>query len=64
MHVETGIPGLRERRLAAGISQERLARLADCSTHTVRMVECGYRPSAAMTARIEAALRAARRGEP
>lgn len=51
-----GCPRLRERRLAAGLSQESLARLADCSTATVRVVEAGYRPSAEMRARLAQAL--------
>jgi transcriptional regulator with XRE-family HTH domain len=51
-----GSSGVRARRLAAGLSQERLARLAECSTSTVRLVEYGYRPSDEMISRIAAAL--------
>ena len=39
-----GLGGIRERRLAAGLSQERLARDADCSLAYVRLLEHGYRP--------------------
>jgi transcriptional regulator with XRE-family HTH domain len=38
------------------LSQEKLARLADCSTNLVRLVEHGYRPSDEMLGRIAAAL--------
>lgn len=41
-----GAGSLRERRIAAGISQEALARLADCSTAYVRVLERGYTPEA------------------
>jgi transcriptional regulator with XRE-family HTH domain len=51
-----GSSAVRTRRLAAGLSQERLARLADCSTSTVRLVEYGYRPSDEMLSRIAIAL--------
>lgn len=47
---------LRGLRLAAGKSQERLARDADCSTSMVRLIERGYRPSDDMLARIAGAL--------
>ncbi len=40
-----GVAHLRAMRRAAGISQERLAQLADCSLHTVALFERGYRPS-------------------
>lgn len=36
---------LRERRQAAGLSQEKLARLADCSTASVALLERGYVPA-------------------
>jgi len=36
---------IRTRRLAAGMTQERLAREADCSTPDVRVVERGYVPA-------------------
>jgi transcriptional regulator with XRE-family HTH domain len=51
-----GSSAVRVRRLAAGLSQERLARLAECSTSTVRLVEYGYRPSDEMLGRIATAL--------
>jgi len=38
---------IRERRLAIGISQEALARAADCSTAYVRVLERGYAPDPA-----------------
>jgi transcriptional regulator with XRE-family HTH domain len=50
------IERLRELRQAAGISQEGLARLAGCSTSTVRLVERGWRPSLAMGTRLAIAL--------
>jgi predicted transcriptional regulator len=37
--------GLRERRTTAGLSQERLARLARCSTASIAIFEGGYRPA-------------------
>lgn len=49
-------PGIRDLRLQAGFSQERLARLADCSTSTVRLAERGWLPSPAIRLRLEAAL--------
>lgn len=36
--------GLREMRIAAGLSQEQLAREVDCSTAYVRVLERGYTP--------------------
>jgi transcriptional regulator with XRE-family HTH domain len=36
--------GIRERRRAAGLSQERLAREADCSTSYIQLLEGGFRP--------------------
>jgi transcriptional regulator with XRE-family HTH domain len=48
--------GLRARRLEAGLSQEKLARLADCSTSTIRLIEGGWRPSEQMAGRIAGAL--------
>ena len=47
---------LRARRLAARLTQERLARLARCSTSTVRLVERGWVASPAMARRINRAL--------
>ena len=38
--VEGGL--IREARRAAGFSQEQLARRADCSTASVRLIESGY----------------------
>jgi transcriptional regulator with XRE-family HTH domain len=43
---------LRTLRVNAGLSQERLARLAECSTNTVRLIEHGYRPSDDMLKRL------------
>jgi transcriptional regulator with XRE-family HTH domain len=36
---------LRERRRAAGLTQQRLAELARCSIHSVRLFETGYSPA-------------------
>jgi transcriptional regulator with XRE-family HTH domain len=47
---------VRGRRRTAGLSQERLARLADCSTSTVRLVEGGWRASEEMLKRLADAL--------
>jgi len=35
---------IRERRAALGISQQRLAELANCSLSMVRVLESGYEP--------------------
>ncbi len=51
----TFVSDLRARRLAAGVSQERIARGAECSVNTVRIAEKGF-GSEAMLARIEKAL--------
>jgi hypothetical protein len=40
---ETAAAGLRARRLAAGLSQQRLAELASCSISIVRFYEAGHR---------------------
>lgn len=48
--------GLRARREVAGLSREKLARLADCSTATVTNYEHGYRPSQKMAQRLADAL--------
>ena len=56
---------LRRRRLSAGLSQERVARLADCSTSSIRLLEAGWTPrsGSAVEARVGAALeRAAENG--
>jgi len=53
------IHALRIARRAIGMSQEGLARRADCSLSTIRLVENGWRPSAAMAERILEALAAA-----
>ena len=49
---------LRRRRLSAGLSQERVARLADCSTSSVRLLEAGWTPrsQSAVEVRVAAAL--------
>src|SRR4051812_36784917 len=52
-----GTERARELRHAAGISQERLAQLAGCSTSTVRLVERGWQPSPGMRERIAGALK-------
>ena len=49
---------IRARRTSAGLSQQRLAQLADCSISTVRLVEKGWQPSEAMLEKLEAALAA------
>jgi predicted transcriptional regulator len=36
---------LRERRLAAGLSQQRLAELAGCSFHMITLFDNGYAPA-------------------
>ena len=42
----TGTPGhLRELRRAQGLSQQDVARLADCSVSYVRLLERGFEPS-------------------
>lgn len=48
--------GLRTIREAAGLSRERLGRLADCSSSTIHLIERGMRPSDAMAAKIAGAL--------
>jgi len=58
-----GLEELRAARQAVGISQERLARRVDCSLSTIRLVENGWRPSAAMAERILEALAVVRREE-
>lgn len=56
----TGGFGLRERRLALGLTQQRLAQLADCSLSSVELLDRGltprYRSDVAL--RIDAALAA------
>lgn len=53
----TNTKDLRDRRLAAGLSQEALARLADCSTGYVRLLESGYTPhSGSVAERVAAVL--------
>jgi transcriptional regulator with XRE-family HTH domain len=47
---------LRELRLQRGLSQEKLARRAHCSTSTVKLIEHGYRASNEMFERIARAL--------
>jgi transcriptional regulator with XRE-family HTH domain len=41
---ERGDAGIRAARLAAGLSQQRLAELARCSVGYVRILENGYEP--------------------
>lgn len=54
---QPGGPLLRERRLAAGLSQEKLAQAAECSTAMVKLLERGYAPSeSAVLGRIHGAL--------
>jgi transcriptional regulator with XRE-family HTH domain len=48
--------GLRARREAAGLSREKLARLADCSTSSITQFENFYVPSQSMAQRIAEAL--------
>ena len=58
-----GQSDLRAVRLELGLSQEKLARLADCSTKMVALLEGGYSPSgSAVLRRISETL--ARQGEP
>ena len=52
----TPAEAIRSQRKAAGISQESLARLANCSTSTVRLVEKGWQPSDEMLDRLKRAL--------
>ncbi len=44
---DTGVLGasLKERRTARNLSQEALARLSDCSTGYVRLLERGFQPA-------------------
>lgn len=51
------ISGARKRRQAAGLSREKLARLADVSSSTVQKLEAGYRPGADVSQRIADVLR-------
>lgn len=37
--------GLRKRRLAAGLTQQQLANLADCSLTHLQLLERGYTPT-------------------
>jgi transcriptional regulator with XRE-family HTH domain len=39
------VGGLREARRTAGLSQERLARMAGCSAGYIRMLEHGFQPT-------------------
>jgi len=47
---------IRDRRVTAGLSQQRLAELAGCSISTVRLIEKGWKPSGEMLAKLCAAL--------
>jgi transcriptional regulator with XRE-family HTH domain len=50
--------GLRERRLATGLTQQQLANLADCSLTHLQLLERGYSPTRSeVRARVLAALR-------
>jgi predicted transcriptional regulator len=55
----TAVENVRARRDAIGLSAEKLARLADVGTDSVRRCERGYRPSTRVASRIETALSAA-----
>ncbi len=49
--------GLREQRRAVGLSQQRLAELANCSLSAIRLFERGYQPDpSAVRERVEAIL--------
>jgi len=51
--------GLRERRLAAGLTQQQLANLADCSLTHLQLLERGYKPTRSeVRARVLTTLRA------
>jgi transcriptional regulator with XRE-family HTH domain len=56
MSVSLSQDGVRERRLAAGLTQDALARKARVSRSLVQIVEAGYRPSEAMARRLDRAL--------
>jgi ribosome-binding protein aMBF1 (putative translation factor) len=43
-HVTEQVGSIRSARHDAGLSQEQLARRADCSTAYVRLIEAGYAP--------------------
>jgi transcriptional regulator with XRE-family HTH domain len=47
---------IRDRRQAAGFSQQELAKRADCSISTVRIAEHGWQLSEAMRERLAAVL--------
>lgn len=50
--------GLRERRLAAGLTQQQLANLSECSLTHLQLLERGYRPTRSeVCTRVLAALR-------
>ena len=57
--------GLRERRLALGLTQQRLAELAGCSLAQLQLLERGYAPRrSAVMLRIAAALDTLGRDDP
>jgi transcriptional regulator with XRE-family HTH domain len=56
MSVSLSLDGVRERRLAAGLTQDALARKARVSRSLVQLVERGYVPSAAMARRLDRVL--------
>jgi DNA-binding XRE family transcriptional regulator len=47
---------VREQRLAAGLTEEQLARLAQCSTSSVKLIERGWQASPQLGERIHRAL--------
>ncbi len=49
-HMSTNATSAREQRLAAGLSQQRLAELARCSLNMVRLLEAGYEPTSSRVA--------------
>jgi predicted transcriptional regulator len=63
LNLSPGSDGLRERRAAAGFTQQTLAAEARCSIASVAMFDGGYRPTArsAVYPRILAALERAER---
>jgi len=60
----TEVARLRERRLALGLTQQRLAQLADCSLSSVELLDRGLTPRhrSDVASRIDAALAAAESG--
>ncbi len=52
LHMSTNASsvGVREQRLARGLSQQRVAELAGCSLNMVRLLEAGYQPTSSRVA--------------